>query len=245
MKPSTRLLLAHIAVSYVFYLGIALLNEVTRVRHPNVGTAYLLAGDLPHVLLSPVYMVLHLVSLVLFPAIATDLSWLQPAIELPLAYFPAIAIAYSVLGKSRVCKAKLDERCVMRIVSAVSLVLVLSLMAQWVSRGPTGGLSVRCLDIAGCNTQADYGALGFIVYESESYAGGIVHLSVPCWFLTIVTGALSWPWLRAFWRGRLMDRRAKLGLCLACGYDLRASPDRCPECGTPISQPSDTGIEPH
>ena len=56
--------------------------------------------------------------------------------------------------------------------------------------------------------------------------------TVPYWLPALATAAL--PLAGAARRlGRLpLRRRRGPGRCRACGYDLRATPDRCPECGT-------------
>jgi hypothetical protein len=59
-------------------------------------------------------------------------------------------------------------------------------------------------------------------YHSEPVWHGLLMLGVSAVFV---------------WVGRVnemlrRDERVRRRLCLTCGYDLRATPDRCPECGT-------------
>lgn len=55
------------------------------------------------------------------------------------------------------------------------------------------------------------------------------QLTVPLWIPVVVFGLLlGLCFLPMHRRGE----RRKLGLCLTCGYDLRGSGERCPECGT-------------
>ena len=66
-----------------------------------------------------------------------------------------------------------------------------------------------------------------------SGAAGTVFrvLVVPYWFVLLAAAAPPAYWMIVT---RRLRRRATRGLCAGCGYDLRASTGRCPECGKPF-----------
>jgi hypothetical protein len=59
---------------------------------------------------------------------------------------------------------------------------------------------------------------------------------VPYWPLWLITTPPIVWWLLLEARRRFLARRREQNLCVECGYDLRASAGRCPECGMPSVQ---------
>jgi hypothetical protein len=59
--------------------------------------------------------------------------------------------------------------------------------------------------------------------------GSFTFISCPHWALLIPASIIPGVRLLSFAQRR---RRRITGACRNCGYDLRATPDRCPECGT-------------
>jgi hypothetical protein len=96
------------------------------------------------------------------------------------------------------------------------------------------------------DTLASWERGGFAWHERRNTRRGTLHAIAvaPFWSIAAAAAALPLGWITTRLRSRVRGRRRKrLGLCPACGYDLRASPERCPECGTTYPRATDDAFE--
>lgn len=125
-----------------------------------------------------------------------------------------------------------------------------SLMLAWTNKGPdrmikrrdfafvrtceppTRGPLYQAADLVSPYVQM----AGFTLGTDESTTWPYNVVIVPYWFVEVVllgAGLLAWRYVRR------QSKRAEGQLCARCGYDLCATPNRCPECGfEPINVPS-------
>ena len=111
----------------------------------------------------------------------------------------------------------------------------------------TSGLDVTRIQIyppadpakvaAGASPFGD-GYLGFTFASSQTAVlpelsnSQVVYALVPHWAIMVLL--LAWSLWRLFGPAAQRHRRLRKGQCVSCGYDLRASQGRCPECGAEI-----------
>jgi hypothetical protein len=77
--------------------------------------------------------------------------------------------------------------------------------------------------------------IGFQAFHSSSQSERYFGVTAPMWFWLAV---FLPPPLLAIRANRRERRARRLGHCDQCGYDLRATPDRCPECGSLPAKPN-------
>lgn len=127
-------------------------------------------------------------------------------------------------------------------------------MARWESGFPAEAYTGRVTywtgpasNITAFDNDRMYERLGFDFDEGyepgtgDGYDFRFRFVVVPYWLLIVIFGAV--PAVRtARWAVRFpAERRRTRGQCVGCGYDLRGTTDRCPECGMPVPNAAPAG----
>jgi hypothetical protein len=101
----------------------------------------------------------------------------------------------------------------------------------WAANEPT-----RSLTLLGFGYQFHEGRIVAPIGDDSdepriSYHSRDRTLTLPYWAPLFAGAVLPLIVLRRAAREHRRRRAARRGICPTCGYDLRATPDRCPECG--------------
>jgi hypothetical protein len=101
---------------------------------------------------------------------------------------------------------------------------------QWESTNPAYAIHEGNKFVGAGSTNHAFAGPGIESGSSpvEGLAGRWVLVRIPYW-LPVASSALFL--IPAGWRRWARQQRQKTGRCLHCGYDLRGSRARCPECG--------------
>jgi hypothetical protein len=128
--------------------------------------------------------------------------------------------------------------------SGLSLLLSIATLAMWVRSftSPFGRtIDGNTLHNGSIETESDW---AWIIYSSDglldiNLVGSFYEWKVRYWEVFLLLLALPARWVQLRLRAR--RARSQIDLCGKCGYDLRASEERCPEYGIPIA----FGLPPH
>jgi hypothetical protein len=108
----------------------------------------------------------------------------------------------------------------------------------WVTGVGAGYVWLSVYDSQSHRGPWDVGPGWFLVHIPEEWplvlplvdrSGTVTHMGLPLWALGGLFALSYWALVRPM---MMADRRRRRGLCPRCGYDLRGSPEKCPECGT-------------
>jgi hypothetical protein len=130
------------------------------------------------------------------------------------------------------------RRPLLKALAAISLLMFATTITMWIVTPRSGQSWHFTFDLGRSTRSGAQNNFDLVLARSAGFSWRYNRwnlwsnrqLTIPFWFLiglTAVPAIVCEIWIRR-------QRRRSVGFCEKCGYDLRATPERCPECGLAI-----------